>query len=115
MKVLTDAEIARITHEVNRAYCKSIGDESQPEWKDAPEWQQTSAMKGVAGILEGVIKTPADSHQSWLDEKAQTGWKYGPVKDPEAKEHPCFVPYAELPPEQRVKDALFFAVVRACM
>lgn len=39
------------------------------------------------------------------------GWKYGPVKDPERKEHPCFVPYDGLPPEQRAKDYLFRAVV----
>ena len=28
------------------------------------------------------------------------GWKYGPVKDPEKKEHPCFVPYDDLPPSR---------------
>jgi hypothetical protein len=35
------------------------------------------------------------------------------VKNPDAKEHPCFVPYDELPAEQRTKDYLFQAVVRA--
>lgn len=28
------------------------------------------------------------------------------------KEHPCLVPYAELPPEQRQKDHVFVATVR---
>lgn len=110
---MTNEQIARITHEVNRAYCQSIGDDSQVAWDEAPDWQRSSAMNGVDGIRAGVITKPEESHESWLAEKAATGWKYGPVKNSETKEHPCFVPYNELPPAQRVKDALFFAVVRA--
>lgn len=102
---------ARAAHEANRAYCIAIGDSSQPSWDAAPEWQKTSAMNGVKGVIAG--NTPEQSHESWLKEKADTGWKYGPVKDPEKREHPCFVPYAELPPEQRAKDDVYVAVVKA--
>lgn len=102
---------ARAGHEANRAYCIAIGDTSQPSWEDAPEWQKSSARKGVGGAIAG--NTPKQSHESWLAEKQATGWKYGPVKDPEKKEHPCFVPYGELPPEQRAKDHLYVTVVRA--
>jgi hypothetical protein len=98
-------------HEVNRAYCLAIGDDSQPSWDSAPDWQKVSAKKGVAGALAG--NTPEQSHESWLVEKVSTtGWKYGPVKDPAKKEHPCIVPYADLPAAQRVKDALFVNTVR---
>ena len=107
-------DIARIVHEANRAYCKTLGDESQLPWDEAPAWQQASAVGGVDGIRSGRITTPEQSHESWLAEKRHDGWKYGPAKDPEKKEHPCCVPYAELPPEQRLKDAIFFAIVRAC-
>lgn len=55
---------------------------------------------------------PEQSHESWLKEKADTGWKYGPVKDPEKKEHPCFVPYSELSEAQKKKDEIFVGVVR---
>lgn len=106
--------IARIVHEANRAYCVTLGDTSQPPWDAAPMWQRESAVAGVTGILDGSIQTPEQSHESWLAEKARTGWKYGLVKDAEKKEHPCFVPYDQLPPEQRVKDALFFSIVNAC-
>lgn len=102
---------ARAAHEMNRAYCIAIGDTSQPSWDDAPEWQRSSAIKGVRGALDG--NTSEQSHEGWLKEKAETGWKYGPVKDPEKKEHPCFVSYAELPPEQRNKDSLFLDAVRS--
>ena len=102
---------ARAAHEVNRAYCFALGDTSQPSWEDAPEWQRSSATNGVRGVLDG--NGPEAFHESWLKEKAEAGWKYGPTKNPEAKEHPCFVPYAELPLEQSRKDELFVGTVRS--
>jgi len=102
---------ARAAHEANRAYCIAIGDDSQPAWEAAPEWQRSSAANGVRGALAG--NTPEQSHEGWLAEKEAAGWVYGPVKSPEKLEHPCFVPYAELPPEQQAKDAVFLSVVRA--
>jgi hypothetical protein len=111
-------EIARVCHEVNRAYCQAIGDNSQPEWDEAPDWQVDSAVNGVRAHLEhmslyGKPMPPDMSHQSWLQEKQADGWRYGPVKNPETKEHPCFVPYNQLPAEQRVKDYLFGGVIKA--
>lgn len=101
---------ARAAHEVNRAYCIALGDTSQAPWESAPEWQKQSARNGVIGALSGA--TPRESHESWMAEKRATGWKYGPVKDVEKREHPCFVPYDELPPAQRAKDGIFVTVVR---
>ncbi len=106
-------DIARVAHEINRAYCSSIGDDSQPRWEDAPEWQKSSATNGVNFHLANPTAGPDHSHNEWLKEKRETGWKYGPVKDPEKKEHPCFVPYEELPLEQKSKDYLFRATVHA--
>ena len=103
---------ARAAHEVNRAYCLALGDNSQPAWTSPPRGRQISALEGVDGVLAG--NGPEQSHESWLKQKAETGWKYGPVKDPEKKEHPCFVPYAELPDSQKAKDRLFVTTVR-CM
>lgn len=111
IKASTIEACARAAHEANRAYCIALGDRTQPSWDDAPEWQKSSARNGVLGALAGA--TPAQSHQSWLKEKRETGWRYGPVKDPERKEHPCFRPYHELPEEQRRKDDVFVAVVSA--
>ena len=101
---------ARAAHEANRAYCIALGDVSQPVWEGAPEWQKSSARNGVRGALAGA--TPEQSHRSWLDEKLATGWRYGAVKDPERREHPCLVPYADLPLAQRAKDEIFTTVVR---
>ena len=104
---------ATICHEANRALCLAFGDDSQSAWHDAPEWQRKSAINGVQFILDNPDAPPSASHESWLSEKEADGWRYGEVKDPEAKTHPCFVPYDELPPEQKAKDYVFGAIVRA--
>jgi hypothetical protein len=109
--------VAQVCHETNRAFCQTIGDDSQPSWVDAPEWQKSSAIKGVefhfAHLRAGNAPPPSASHDSWLAEKREQGWKYGPVKNADAKEHPCFIPYEGLPPEQRMKDYLFGAICKA--
>lgn len=106
---------ARLAHEANRILCLALGDASQPKWEDAPDWQKVSARKGVEMIAANPDTTPEQSHEGWLAEKAATGWKYGPVKNPDTKEHPCFVPYNELPAPQRLKDEMFGLTVRAIL
>lgn len=106
-------DIARVTHEANRAYCQALGDYSQVLWDNAPGWQKKSAVNGVANYISNGAD-PRRSHESWLAEKKADGWTYGPVKDVGEKKHPCFVPYDELPEEQKIKDSLFVAVC-ACL
>lgn len=110
---MSEEAIARVCHEVNRAYCEAMGDNSQPPWDDAADWMKSSAMNGVALHLNNPDAGPEASHESWMAEKEATGWKYGPVKDAELKEHPCMVPFSELSKEQQAKDFVFRAVVRA--
>ena len=108
--VISDEEIAKVCHEVNRAYCQSIGDDSQVSWDKCPDWQKRSAINGVKFHKEN-DRTPKESHNNWYAEKIADGWVYGPIKDPVKKEHPCMVPYEELPIEQRTKDYLFKCVI----
>lgn len=89
-------QIARVAHEVNRSYCQALGDNSQPAWEDAPEWQRTSAINGVEFHRANPDAGPDHSHNAWLEEK-----------------RPCFVPYEQLPAEQKVKDYLFRGVTHA--
>jgi|ERR1035437_2518804 hypothetical protein len=104
-------DIAQVAHEINKAYCSSLGDDTQPDWIDAPQWQKDSAVSGVQFHISTPDAGGDESHNAWLAVKAADGWKYGEVKDADKKEHPCFIPYSELPLEQRVKDYLFAAVV----
>lgn len=109
---MTIEQIAKLAHEANRAYCQTIGDDSQVSWSEAPEWQRASAIKGAQGVLSGELKSAEDTHEAWSRDKYADGWCWGPVKDADKKEHPCLVPYSALPRNQKVKDAIFFAVVR---
>lgn len=109
---LTELEIAKITHQANKAFCEICGDNSQPEWEAAPEWQKSSAVDGVRFHLLHPNASNEASHNNWLAEKEASGWVYGEVKDPEAKTHPCIVPFAELPPQQQFKDVLFASIVK---
>jgi hypothetical protein len=110
-------QVAKVCHEANRAFCETLGDNSQPSWETAPEWQKDSARNGVkfhfAAIATGVEPSPSASHESWLKQKYTEGWKYGPVKDVDKKEHPCFMAYDKLPLDQRRKDYIFSAICKA--
>lgn len=109
----TILSIAAVCHEVNRAYCQSLGDYTQPAWDDAPEWQKSSACMGVELHLNNPDAGPQASHESWMKQKLEEGWKYGAYKDPDNKLHPCIVPFNELPREQQAKDFIFRGVVHA--
>jgi len=104
-------QIARVCHEVNRAYCVSMGDESQLPWDQAPKWQQESAIKGVTAHLENPELSPRESHELWVTNKMKEGWVYGPQKNVAEKQHPCMVAYYDLPMSQRSKDYIFKAIV----
>lgn len=114
---MNSVAIAKVCHEANRAYCATIGDNTQPAWEEAPEWQKQSAMNGVqfhlTALQSGNKPSPSASHDSWLAEKREAGWKFGLVKDADKKEHPCFVAYEKLPIEQRLKDYIFSGIVES--
>ncbi len=111
--MFTIEQIAKICHEANRAYCQSLGDDSQPAWENAPDWQRSSAVDGVKFHLANPGAPDSASHDNWMEEKRRSGWTFGPEKDPEKKEHPCMVRFEHLPVEQQVKDAIFKNIVHA--
>ena len=104
--------IARVAHEVNRAYCAALGDLTQPAWEDAPAWQVASAIQGVKLMANRPSVTPEASHENWMKEKEADGWTWGPVKNTAKKQHPCMVPFDELPGPQKAKDMIFTTLVR---
>jgi hypothetical protein len=76
-------------------------------WAAALEWQRESAIHGVQFHLDNPDASASASHESWLKEKLDQGWRYGSVKNPDT------VPFSELPPEQQAKDHLFSGIVRS--
>jgi hypothetical protein len=66
---MTKEEIARVAHEVNRAYCEALGDHSQPPWREAPQWQRESALH----VVEMHLADPQAGASS-----PSTKWRAGP-------------------------------------
>ena len=106
-------EIARVAHEINRAYCQAIGDKSQVPWERAAQWQRDSALLGVKMHADFPAFGPAESHKGWMAHKIKEGWVWGPTKNEKLKTHPCLVPFKNLPVEQQAKDFIFRAIVHA--
>ena len=106
-------QIAKYCHTINKAFCEANGDFSQLDWDDAPANIKASAIAGVNAVLDDPTITPEKLHNKWMDFKIDDGWVWGPVKDAEAKTHPCITAYGNLPDEQRIKDHLFHATVMA--
>jgi hypothetical protein len=55
-------------------------------------------------------KSPEELHGGWMQAYIEMGWQHGEVYDPESKLHPDLVPYADLGPLERDKDAVFIAL-----
>lgn len=110
---LSTAQIAEVCHEANRAYCQQLGDFSSEPWDQSPDWLTESIIAGVSAVIENPGIEPSESHRRWLQRKKEEGWSYGPIKDPDKKEHPCFLTYSDMPNEQKVKDRLFINIVNA--
>lgn len=109
---MTVEDIAKVCHEANKAWCEVNGDNSQKSWDSAEQWQRDSAIKGVEFSIANPNAPDSAQHDAWIRDKINDGWKYGPVKDPPAKLHPCIVPFNNLPVFQQKKDALFQAIVK---
>jgi hypothetical protein len=66
-----------------------------------------------------------NAHDVWARQRLADGWRYGNKRDDERKEHPCLVPYDELPESEKQYDrnaaletlkavvALGYAITRA--
>ena len=102
---------ARAAYETSRAYCLTIGDDTQKSWEAAEQCQRDAAMRGIRTVLDGA--TPEESHEAWCRDKISDGWKYGSVKDSAKKEHPCLVSYVQFPEVQKRKDAIYITVICA--
>lgn len=45
-----------------------------------------------------------NTHAVWAQQRLAEGWHYGPKRDDARKEHPCLVPYDELPENEKEYD-----------
>jgi hypothetical protein len=43
-------------------------------------------------------------HDSWLRIRLAQGWTLGPQRDDRTRQHPCLVPYEDLPEDEKESD-----------
>ena len=74
MSDIKEEEIAKLCHEVNRVYCQSIDDYSQPSWDDASDGQKDSAIDGVKSLIKNPSFTAQQMHENWIRHKTANKW-----------------------------------------
>ncbi len=65
------------------------------------------AVEGVQispDLLELTELLARNAHEVWARQRLADGWRYGPRRDDAKKEHPCLVPYEQLPESEKVYD-----------
>lgn len=55
--------------------------------------------------LNGLVEQMAKNvHDVWAQNRMEQGWTYGEERSDALKQHPCLIPYEELPEEEKVYD-----------
>ena len=71
-----------------------------------PKPIDTSRIQLSPEILELTELLAKNAHEIWSRQRLQDGWRFGPHRDDSRKEHPCLVPYDELPDSEKQYDRL---------
>lgn len=59
----------------------------------------------IAPTITEILETLARNvHNRWMAGRLADGWKFGPKRDDEKKEHPSMIPYEELPETEKEYD-----------
>jgi hypothetical protein len=69
-----------------------------------PQPIDTSNIKLTDDILSLVEMLAENAHENWSRQRMSEGWVYGPRRDDTKKEHPCLVPYEDLPESEKEYD-----------
>jgi ryanodine receptor 2 len=52
-------------------------------------------------LVEAMAK---NVHAVWAESRVSQGWSYGPERNDDLKQHPCLVPYDQLPEQEKDYD-----------
>ena len=69
-----------------------------------PQPIRTDHIQLHEGILTLAEKLAENTHEVWAKERLEQGWRWGPVRSDAKKEHPCLIPYEDLPESEKVYD-----------
>lgn len=66
-----------------------------------PEPIDTSHITLTADYLKLAEILARNSHDIWVKQRLDDGWRYGPQHDLDRQEHPCLVAYSDLPDDEK--------------
>ncbi len=69
-----------------------------------PEPLDTSGITLDKGLAELIELLARNTHDNWAQKRLEEGWKYGPERNEQKREHPCLVPYEKLPESEKDYD-----------
>lgn len=69
-----------------------------------PQPVDTSDVKLPAELDELVEMIAENVHEVWAQSRMEQGWVYGEERNDELKQHPCLIPYEELPEVEKAYD-----------
>lgn len=69
-----------------------------------PKPMDTDSVRLDDEILELGELLAKNAHDVWARERMKQGWTYGNTRNDTKKEHPCLVPYEELPESEKDYD-----------
>lgn len=55
----------------------------------------------ILPLVEGIAK---NVHEVWAQNRIDQGWTYGKERNDVLKQHPCLIPYEDLPEEEKEYD-----------
>jgi hypothetical protein len=70
----------------------------------SPRPIDTSGVALPAALQELVEELAENAHDHWAEQRMRDGWRFGPARNDERKEHPCLVPYHDLPEGEKDYD-----------
>lgn len=69
-----------------------------------PQPVDTTSVELPSELMPLTEQMARNVHEVWAQTRISQGWTYGPVRDDERKQHPCLVPYEDLPESEKVYD-----------
>lgn len=72
--------------------------------KYEPKPIDTSNVNLTEDILKLTELLAKNAHDIWARQRMTEGWTYGPERDDAKKQHPCLVPYEQLPESEKEYD-----------
>lgn len=69
-----------------------------------PQPVDTASVELPSELMPLTEQMARNVHEVWAQTRISQGWTYGPVRDDERKQHPCLVPYEDLPESEKVYD-----------